>query len=132
MKIISEREYIESVEYVLSFRVLNGRGMGYSFECDSNGKIHSLEGRPAAQKNFEAAINGATPEGVPVSKGEVIERKSGYWEPAKGRCECGSVVYLERFTNPCECGRDYNSSGQLLAPREQWGEETGEHWSECI
>ena len=36
------------------------------------------------------------------------------------------------FTNTCECGQDYNSGGQLLAPREQWGEETGEHWSECI
>lgn len=26
----------------------------------------------------------------------------------------------------CSCGREYNSGGQLLAPREQWGEETGE------
>jgi hypothetical protein len=25
-----------------------------------------------------------------------------------------------------ECGADYNMSGQMLAPREQWGEETGE------
>ena len=31
-----------------------------------------------------------------------------------------------------KCGADYNSSGQLLAPRYQWGEETGEHWTDCI
>jgi hypothetical protein len=30
------------------------------------------------------------------------------------------------MTNTCECGRDYNWGGQLLAPRSQWGEETGE------
>ena len=25
-----------------------------------------------------------------------------------------------------KCGADYNSAAQLLAPRSQWGEETGE------
>ena len=30
------------------------------------------------------------------------------------------------FTNTCLCGADYNMSGQRLAPRSQWGEETGE------
>jgi hypothetical protein len=42
------------------------------------------------------------------------------------RCECGREVVCYGFTNECECGRDYNMSGSLLAPREQWGEETGE------
>ena len=51
---------------------------------------------------------------------------------AVGRCECGQDVSLDSFTCPCECGRDYNMDGTLLAPREQWGEETGEHWSECF
>ena len=51
-------------------------------------------------------------------------------EPFK--CDCGRTLELPDFTNTCECGRDYNQGGQLLAPREQWGEETGEHWSECI
>lgn len=45
---------------------------------------------------------------------------------------CGNDVVCENFTNTCpDCGADYNSSGQLLAPRAQWGEETGEHWSDC-
>ena len=47
-------------------------------------------------------------------------------------CVCGETVECSAFTNTCECGRDYNWSGQLLAPRSQWGEETGEHWSDCI
>ena len=53
-----------------------------------------------------------------------------------GKCPCGRKVYVidggySPFTTTCDCGKDYNSSGQELAPREQWGEETGEHWSEC-
>ena len=45
-----------------------------------------------------------------------------------GRCECGEAVGLSEFTNTCpKCGRDYNSSGQELAPSYLWGEETGEH-----
>ena len=46
---------------------------------------------------------------------------------------CGHWLDCGRFTNTCNaCGADYNSAGQLLAPREQWGEETGEHWTECV
>lgn len=48
------------------------------------------------------------------------------------RCECGLSVYLHGFTNTCECGRDYNMSGQELAHRSQWGEETGESLSDIL
>lgn len=41
-------------------------------------------------------------------------------------CACRAKVYVPDFTNTCNCGRDYNSSGALLAQRSQWGEETGE------
>lgn len=47
--------------------------------------------------------------------------------PRIGECVCGEQIYLTGFTNTCNCGREYNSFGQELAPREQWGEETGEH-----
>jgi hypothetical protein len=50
--------------------------------------------------------------------------------PAIGRCQCGRKVVLANFTNPCDCGRDYNWNGSLLAPRHHWGEETGEHWAD--
>lgn len=46
-------------------------------------------------------------------------------------CECGEMVHCTKFTNTCVCGKDYNFAGDLLAPREQWGEETGEHWTDC-
>lgn len=52
--------------------------------------------------------------------------------PAKIKC-CDVWLSLGKFTNTCErCYTDYNSGGQLLAPRHQWGEETGEHWNECL
>ncbi len=53
-------------------------------------------------------------------------------EPGIGRCHCGRHVILEGFTNTCACGRDYNSAGQELAPRAQWGEETGESLSDIL
>jgi hypothetical protein len=47
-------------------------------------------------------------------------------ENALGRCVCGVIVELGHFTCTCDCGREYNWNGTELAPREQWGEETGE------
>lgn len=44
------------------------------------------------------------------------------------KCSCGRTVAIYgRMTNSCDCGADYNWNGDRLAPREQWGEETGEH-----
>lgn len=55
-----------------------------------------------------------------------IERK-------KIRCDCGEELILENFTNTCpRCDADYNSGGQLLAPRSQWGEETGETLADIL
>jgi hypothetical protein len=60
--------------------------------------------------------------------------KDEFWKMLKSpyvKCRCGQMVSCENFTNTCNCGRDYNFSGTELAPRGQWGEETGEHWTEC-
>lgn len=65
-------------------------------------------------------------ENVPSRYGGTYERRT-----KEIKC-CGSWLRCDRFTVTCDsCGTDYNGSGQRLAPREQWGEETGEHWSEC-
>lgn len=48
------------------------------------------------------------------------------------RCDCGLRVLCSRDVNPCECARDYNMSGQVMAPRNQWGEETGEHPADIL
>ena len=66
---------------------------------------------------------------------KIIKRRHAdyYRSPAVGLCDCGCKVQLPNFTNTCpKCGTDYNSSGQRLGPREQFGEETGEHWTECL
>lgn len=50
---------------------------------------------------------------------------------------CGEWLECTRFTNTCgNCNADYNMSGHMLAPREQWGEDTGESildilWADC-
>lgn len=49
-----------------------------------------------------------------------------------GKCQCGEIVEYSRFTSTCVCGRDYNGSGELLASREQWGEETGESVADIL
>ncbi len=46
---------------------------------------------------------------------------------------CGQWLLCAGFTNTCEhCGTDYNMSGQALAPRYQWGEETGESLADIL
>lgn len=44
------------------------------------------------------------------------------------RCDCGAKLEAwDHHDVDCDrCQREYNSAGQLLAPRSQWGEETGE------
>jgi hypothetical protein len=43
-------------------------------------------------------------------------------------CQCGADFELiDWFEEQCpKCGRSYNGAGQELAPKSQWGEETGE------
>jgi hypothetical protein len=43
-------------------------------------------------------------------------------------CDCGqSFEVIDWFEEQCPvCGQLYNGAGQKLAPRDQWGEETGE------
>lgn len=43
------------------------------------------------------------------------------------RCDCGCEITLYNWwSTDCDCGLEYNGSGQRLAPRQFWGEETGE------
>lgn len=45
-------------------------------------------------------------------------------------CPCGKSLECPEFTNRCACGRSYNWAGQELAPPSQWGEETGERFTD--
>jgi hypothetical protein len=49
-------------------------------------------------------------------------------------CSCyGNDIVCDQFTNTCgNCEADYNMNGIQLAPRSQWGEETGETYSDIM
>ena len=129
MKIIRKREHVECVEYRRYYEYADQPGGGFSFPSDMHGTVDASKLSDAAKENLLAcALGTVKTQSGPVKMIDMgVERfEHSYWEPAVGQCSCGLEVYLDGFTNTCECGADYNMSGQLLAPREQWGEETGE------
>lgn len=131
MKIIQGSQHHEEVYFERAFWYVGHRNWGYSFKCDEKGVVDTSKLNPGQLASYESCLTG-TINGSPVYDAGV-QRHVNYWvEPMVGLCRCGESVYLDNFTNTCACGRDYSMSGQLLAPREQWGEETGEHWSDII
>lgn len=121
MQIISKRKSVEIKTYYRDFEWRQAAGSGFRFECDERGNLLvPHEGLAACEANPLLRDFGVT---------TITHRRV---EPTVGRCGCGQEVVLDGFTNACNCGRDYSMSGQLLAPREQWGEETGESLDEIL
>jgi hypothetical protein len=122
-EIIRERRRIITTEYERVFSWRNDPDSGFGFPCDEHGNL--LEGLQApGLENYQKCLSG---EYDVIDHGvELLEYASV--EPAVLRCDCGAEVLLwDAFLETCgRCGRDYNGNGQLLAPRSQWGEETGE------
>lgn len=114
MRITKHSEFVDLVSYTLQFA-------GYAFDCDAKGQV-DLEAMPlVARANLQKLLQDHGP-------GRVVRHERTVREPAEGRCDCGRCVVLDdSWINSCDCGREYNGSGQELAPRAQWGEETGEH-----
>jgi hypothetical protein len=102
---------------------------GYGFECEPDGTLRPLT--PVQQERYAACLTGEV-DGRKVLDGGVEAYLRVVRQPRIGRCVCGREVILQGFTCPCECGRDYDSAGNLLAPRECWGEETGETASDIL
>ena len=120
---------VEVTNHALSWTWDDCPGAGFSFPCDSSGTVNESCLIPAALDNLRKCRSGEYAVSGPVLKSWVQR----YTEPAEGRCSCGSLVTLEGFTNTCErCGADYNMSGQRLANRSQWGEETGESLGDIL
>lgn len=106
-------------------------GAGFAFDCNQAGEP-SPELCETAQGSLAACLTGVV-DGKPINDLGVVRREHSYTEPALGKCACGATVVLDRFTCTCHaCGRDYNSAGQELAPRSQWGEETGESVADIL
>lgn len=60
-----------------------------------------------------------------------VSKREEDGRPIELQCDCGARLDMEGLRPgsdvECDrCGREYNSAGQLLADRSQWGEETGE------
>ena len=123
---IQHRQRVEVTSFRLWFLWATDKNAGFSFECDENGVVNESDMNDAALENYRKCISG---EFDVVNKGVKMDTHS-YTEPAIIKCHCGCNVELYGFTNTCDCGADYNMSGQQLASREQWGEETGEQYSD--
>ena len=151
MRIIKKRQHHNEVTYRLGFEYADSPGSGFSFDCDKDGKVTLTS--EAARKNYAACLAGR----VQVTRGGEYDRDNNpipgtgkvflaevfskgvqttehnWSSPAVGECNhCGAEVGLHGFTNTCDCGTDYNMSGQELAPRECWGEETFENVADIL
>ena len=61
-----------------------------------------------------------------------IEDPKGHSSINEIKC-CNKWIWLDQWTNTCDtCQSDYNMQGNKLAPRSQWGEETGESLSDIL
>lgn len=131
LKIIKRREQVTVTSYVRAYDYVGETNCGFAFDCNKAGVVNVEALRPASKANYEACLTGQVGTRKVVDCG-VQKREHSYTEPTVGRCPCGRHVELANFTNTCDCGRDYNMSGQELAPRAQWGEETGEHYTDLL
>lgn len=119
----------KQTEKHLQFDVANDRSRCFSFKCDANG--NPILDNPFAQANYDKCLAGLT-SGEVIAQGVIIHDTS-WKEPRQGVC-CRTKFDLTQFTNWCpDCEQPYNSSGQMLnRDYQSWGEETGEHRTECI
>lgn len=130
VQIISRRRHREDTSHTLFFCRRDERGAGFAFPCDEHGRV-DVSVLPSASQASLAACRGK--DAALYEEPEIETNTSSWVEPAVGLCDdCGAKVTLGGFTNTCDCGADYNGSGQRLAPREQWGCETGESVADIL
>ena len=128
MRIIRKASNIQKVTFYLDYEYLDLPGAGFSFPCTEQGGVDLTE---YAAKNYQACQEGSV-NGHRVTFRGIKKHVRVHMLPAVGLCRCGREVTLHGFTNTCQCGKDYNWAGQLLAPRSQWGEETGESLADIL
>lgn len=118
--IIRKRQAIRVTSFALEYEWRDMPGAGFMFDCDEQGNPFIAKIAPTALQSLQACQNGTLDV---VFKG-IKDCSYTYYQPAIVRCECGHNIELDdAMTNGCDrCGREYNGSGQLLAPRSQWEE----------
>lgn len=129
IEIIKEAQEIVRITHEHTFKILysTNNTLHYVFYCEEDGTLLK-DTKEITRTKYEEIKS--QPDKYKYLG--ITSRSHIYKEPRIGRCFCGAAVELDKFTCPCACGRYYNWNGQLLAPREQWGEETGEHWSDIL
>jgi hypothetical protein len=128
-EIIKHPHFETHVEYTRHFTWRNDPGRGFAFPSDERGEVDLEQLKPEGLINYRGCIDGSYDviDDGPVKYEWEVKR------PGILKCECGEEVEFHEFTNTCDkCGRDYDYNGRLLAPRSQWGEETGETWQEIM
>lgn len=129
IKIVSHKRRVEEIDYFIFYEYAEELDAGFMFPCNREGEINFNELSKEALVNYEKCENG---EYEVVYQG--LQRSiNKYWEDAVGECSCGALVTLASNSNQCEkCRTWYNFAGQQLTDPKEWGEETGEHWSDII
>jgi hypothetical protein len=142
MNIISPKQRVSVTHYFRVFCYADGSGSAYSFNCDEQGNPDfsrlNPEGKqeysPISEQNYNQCLTG-TIDGKDVVDEGIQSLGYNYNQDAIGICDrCEhEVVLSDSWLNTCEhCHADYDGSGNLLASRSQWGEESGEHWTDLI
>ena len=129
---LSHGRQVEEHELRRNFHYVDEPGAGFSFPCDSQGNL--LPGlSSAALSNYDTCLRLVEAARL-VDEGVVNEVQSHYEPPVIQCLRCQSEVTLaDAWLSTCSrCGADYNGSGQLLAPRHLWGEETNEHPADLL
>lgn len=121
---IRRSERVTKTTYSRYFESTEFPGSGWMFDCDESGTVDADALPGHARDNYWRCVVGVED----VEDRGVQTHEHSYTEPAILRCDCGAEVILSSgWANECEkCGAEYNLGGQRLAPRSQWGEETGE------
>jgi hypothetical protein len=128
MEIIKKSHHEYGVSYRHVFDYVDRENCGFSFDCDKDGNLIKVQYDVVVSAYLKCKTGVVDGKQV-IDKG-IQAREWHRFHPPIGRCQCGVELSLDRFTNTCECGRDYNTAGQELVPREQWGEETGETYTD--
>lgn len=105
------------------------RGAAIAFDCDAAGVIlNPLALADCAIANLMRGLWSGRFAAPVVEVFQVTKTT-----PMSGMCVCRARLHLyDAQLNECErCGRMYNGFGQELAPPAQWGEETGERFTDA-
>ena len=122
LNIIAERERKIETYYCREFT--NNDGGGFTFPCDSEGKLEPFTNE-GQRVNYEYAMS--HPEKFPVEFNRIRRYECRYTENARGVCSCGEEIELYDYYQgacPCpKCGQWYNLFGQELISPEFWEED---------